>query len=286
MGKYFAQDGLEFLRWAARYFRVDNVTLCVLLHLMGSQEIGGHVELKQVDIAEALEMDPARVSRAQTKLKRLGLAHSPKKGSINVVDKPVRGAARRQVKVHVDQLSLLNELVVDQDVPEEFRTMALPGARLPEPAQAQGQAEAEAGGVNMRTAASVNPEPPELTYGTLNDFAYLPAMPGIAYRVLFRLLGTQEPGGRCLVTEDDLADAVEVHRSLVGRGLQALIHARLVFRQTKGVYLFNHMISEGGGASRSTWRPSARSTRTAGWTSTTTRSVTTWPWSRRSWRTK
>ncbi|MET9987673.1 hypothetical protein [Streptomyces rochei] len=97
----------------------------------------------------------------------------------------------------------------------------------------------------MRTAASVNPEPPELTYGTFNGFAYMPAMPGIAYRVLFRLLGTQEPGGRCLVTEDDLADALEVHRSLVGRGLQALIHARLVFRQTKGVYLLNPMISGG-----------------------------------------
>lgn len=145
LGKYFAQDSLEFLRWAARYFRDDNVTLCVLLYLMGSQEVGGHVELRQVDIAEALEMDPAQVSRAQTKLKRLGLAYSPKKGSVQLqpaatlrgglkaVDKPVRGAARRQVKVHVDQLSLLNELVVDQDVPEEFRKMALPGARLPEP---------------------------------------------------------------------------------------------------------------------------------------------------------
>jgi hypothetical protein len=35
--------------------------------------------------------------------------------------------------VPVDQLSLLNDLVVDQDVPEEFRKMAFPGARLPEP---------------------------------------------------------------------------------------------------------------------------------------------------------
>ncbi|MGA5127628.1 hypothetical protein ACPCAG_30550 [Streptomyces pseudogriseolus] len=145
IGKYFAQDSLEFLRWAARYFRDDNVTLCVLLYLMGSQEVGGHVELKQVDIAEALEMDPAQVSRAHTKLKRLGLAYSPKKGSVQLqpaatlrgglkaVDKPVRGAAKRQIKVHVDQLSLLNDLVVDQDVPEEFRRMAFPGARLPEP---------------------------------------------------------------------------------------------------------------------------------------------------------
>jgi hypothetical protein len=147
IGKYFAQDSLEFLRWAARYFRDDNVTLCVLLYMMGSQEVGGHVELKQVDIAEVLEMDPAQVSRAQTKLKRLGLAYSPKKGTIQlqpaatlrggfrVIEKPVRGAAKRQVKVQVEQLSLLNELVVDQSVPEEFRSMALPNARLPAPKQ-------------------------------------------------------------------------------------------------------------------------------------------------------
>lgn len=97
----------------------------------------------------------------------------------------------------------------------------------------------------MRTAASVNPEPPELTYGTFNGFAYMPAMPGIAYRVLFRLLGTQEPGGRCLVTEEELAEALDVHRSMVGRGLQALIHARLVFRQARGIYFLNPMISGG-----------------------------------------
>ncbi|MFD4977018.1 hypothetical protein [Streptomyces sp. NPDC058424] len=95
----------------------------------------------------------------------------------------------------------------------------------------------------MRTAASVTAEPPELTYGTFNGFAYMPAMPGIAYRVLFRLLGTQEPGGRCLVTEEELAEALDVHRSMAGRGLQALILAKLVFRQAKGVYLLNPMIS-------------------------------------------
>ncbi|MFF4276228.1 hypothetical protein [Streptomyces sp. NPDC001536] len=91
----------------------------------------------------------------------------------------------------------------------------------------------------------MDPEPPELTYGTYNGFAYMPAMPGIAYRVLFQLLGTQEPGGRWLGTEEDLAQALRVHRSLAGRGLQALIHARFVERQTKGVYLLNPMISGG-----------------------------------------
>jgi hypothetical protein len=98
----------------------------------------------------------------------------------------------------------------------------------------------------MRTAASVNQEsPPELTYGTFNGFAYMPAMPGIAYRVLLQLVGTQEPGGRCLVTEDELAEVLGVHRSMVGRGLQHLILAKLVFRPAKGVYHLNPMISGG-----------------------------------------
>lgn len=97
----------------------------------------------------------------------------------------------------------------------------------------------------MRTAASVNQQPQELTYGTFNGFAYMPAMPGYAYRVLLMLVGTQEPGGRCLVTEDNLADALGVHRSIVGRGLKHLMLAKLVFRQAKGVYLLNPMISGG-----------------------------------------
>jgi hypothetical protein len=145
IGKYFSQDSLEFLRWAARYFRDDNVTLCVLLFMMGSQEVGGGVVLKQTEVAEELDMAPAQVSRALTKLRRLGLAYSPKRGAIQLqptvtlrggyklIDKPVPGSTARRIRVQVEQLSLLNDLVLDPGVPEEFRDMALPGATLPEP---------------------------------------------------------------------------------------------------------------------------------------------------------
>lgn len=121
------------------------MTLCVLLYMMGSQEVGGGVELKQTQIAAELDMDAAQVSRAQAKLKRLGLAYSPKKGAVQLqpavtlrggyrqIGKPVRGSVARSGKVQVEQLSLLHELVLDPDVPEEFRGMALPGAKLPEP---------------------------------------------------------------------------------------------------------------------------------------------------------
>lgn len=147
IGKYFAQDSLEFLRWAARYFRDDGVTLCVMLLMMGSQEVGGAVGLKQTEIAAQLEMDPAQVSRALAKLKRLGLAYTPKRGSIQLqpavtlrggyklIDRPVRGSAAKKVRVQVEQLSLLNDLMLDADVPEQFRDMALPGATLPDPSK-------------------------------------------------------------------------------------------------------------------------------------------------------
>ncbi|MEU5510839.1 hypothetical protein [Streptomyces fungicidicus] len=45
------------------------------------------------------------------------------------------------------------------------------------------------------------------------------------------------------MTEEELAEALDVHRSMVGRGLQALILAKLVFRQAKGIYVLNPMIS-------------------------------------------
>ncbi|WP_329317172.1 Rrf2 family transcriptional regulator (plasmid) [Streptomyces sp. NBC_01278] len=147
IGKFFAQDSLEFLRWLAKYFRNDNVTLCILLLMMGSQEVGGAVQLRQDAIAEELEMDPAQVSRSIAKLKRLGLVFSPKRGAIQlqptvtlrggykIIDKPVRGSAQKQIKVQVEQLALLSEIVCDNSVPEEFKQMALPGASLPEPPQ-------------------------------------------------------------------------------------------------------------------------------------------------------
>ncbi|MEW1677914.1 hypothetical protein AB0O47_32475 [Streptomyces noursei] len=148
VGKYFAQDSLEFLRWAARYFRDDNETLCVLLFMMGSQEVGGAVSKRQGDIAEALDMDPTQVSRAQRKLKRLGLAWSPKKGGpiqlqpsvtlrggVKFVEPSVPGSATKKVKVQVEQLSLLNDFVCDPAVPEAFKNLALPDATLPEPKQ-------------------------------------------------------------------------------------------------------------------------------------------------------
>ncbi|MDH6229415.1 MULTISPECIES: hypothetical protein [Streptomyces] len=85
----------------------------------------------------------------------------------------------------------------------------------------------------------------ELSVGTFNVFAYMPAMPGIAYRVLFELLGTQQNGGLCLVTEEALAAQLGVHRSMAGRGLQSLIHARMVFREARGTYRLNPMLAGG-----------------------------------------
>ncbi|MDH6229416.1 MULTISPECIES: MarR family transcriptional regulator [Streptomyces] len=143
IGGYFAQDSLEFLCWMAQYFRDDNTSLRVLLWLMGSQDVGGAVCLKQREIADALQLTRPQVSRSIHKLENLGLVFSPRRGHYQLqpavtlrggyraVPKPGRGSGRR-VTVPVEQLSLLSDLALDPNVPDEFRALGLPGARLPE----------------------------------------------------------------------------------------------------------------------------------------------------------
>ncbi|MFD6465229.1 hypothetical protein [Streptomyces goshikiensis] len=84
---------------------------------------------------------------------------------------------------------------------------------------------------------------PELTWGSFNVFSYMPNMPKVAYLVLANLMGGQETGGLCVTTEEEIAEAIKVHRSQAGRGLLHLGLARMVFRKTKGLYQLNPMLS-------------------------------------------
>ena len=97
----------------------------------------------------------------------------------------------------------------------------------------------------MRAEAKpmVYDEPAELTWGSFNVFAYTPNMPKAAYQVLHYLLGEQQPKGLCLTTEEQIADALGIHRSVAGRGLLHLGLARMVFRKSKGIYQLNPMLS-------------------------------------------
>ncbi|MFE5712004.1 hypothetical protein ACFQ7J_14445 [Streptomyces sp. NPDC056501] len=145
LGKYFAQDSLDFLQWLAKYYWNDLTGVRVLLFLMGSQDVGGLVRLTQRKIAAELDLSEEAVSRAMTKARDLGIVYTISRGQhqlqptvtlrggYSLVDTPVRGAARRQVSLKVEQLSLLSELVGDPEVPEQFKSMSMPDAALPEP---------------------------------------------------------------------------------------------------------------------------------------------------------
>ncbi|MER6684658.1 hypothetical protein [Streptomyces olivaceoviridis] len=76
-----------------------------------------------------------------------------------------------------------------------------------------------------------------------NVFAFVPSVPGPALRVLLFLLGVQEPGGRIVITQQAIADAVGLKRSAVGLALQHLQFARMVTRLQPGVYTLHPQIS-------------------------------------------
>ncbi|MFI6277939.1 hypothetical protein [Streptomyces sp. NPDC050988] len=57
------------------------------------------------------------------------------------------------------------------------------------------------------------------------------------------LLGVQEPGGRIVITQEDIASALGMKRSAVGLSLQHLQFARIVWRERQGVYQLNPQVA-------------------------------------------
>jgi hypothetical protein len=76
-----------------------------------------------------------------------------------------------------------------------------------------------------------------------NVLAFVPSVPGPALRVLFFLLGAQEPGGRIVITQKGIADAVGLQRSAVGLALQHLQFARMVTMVQRGVYMLHPQLA-------------------------------------------
>jgi hypothetical protein len=85
--------------------------------------------------------------------------------------------------------------------------------------------------------------PRELVWGSMNAFAYIPTVPGPALRVLMYLVGSQEPGGRIVITQEKIAEDLAIHRSLAGTALQHLRFANVVTKPGNGVYQLNAMIA-------------------------------------------
>lgn len=171
IGGGFTMDSLAFMRWASAYFYDDNVSLCVLLFLIGSQEPGGLACVTQNDIARGISeqmwedlrkrRDQSQVSRSIGKLTALGLVHSPKRahyqlqpaatlrGGSQTFERPVRqrsGARTEKVRVRVDQLSILADIMEDPDVNEAFKRLAQPDPELPRRRRAPKQSEPESTG--------------------------------------------------------------------------------------------------------------------------------------------
>ncbi|MGW3929612.1 hypothetical protein ACWECC_16125 [Streptomyces microflavus] len=83
---------------------------------------------------------------------------------------------------------------------------------------------------------------PEL-WTSPSAFAYVPSVPGPALRVMLFLLGVQEPGGRIVITQEDIASALGMKRSAVGLSLQHLQFARIVWKERQGVYQLNPQVA-------------------------------------------
>ncbi len=93
------------------------------------------------------------------------------------------------------------------------------------------------------TAAAAEHAPAPITWGSFNVFQYIPRMPGAALQVLFHLLGTQEPGGRCVWTQTALSDDLGLERTQVSRAIQHLQFANLLTPVQRGIYQLNPMLS-------------------------------------------
>ncbi|MFJ3906242.1 hypothetical protein [Streptomyces sp. NPDC090025] len=85
---------------------------------------------------------------------------------------------------------------------------------------------------------------PEYVWTANNALAFIPrGMPPAAYPILIHLLGRQEPGGRCLVTQDTVAQFVGLSRPMASRGLQHLGFAQMVRKQGNGIYVLSPLIA-------------------------------------------
>lgn len=141
VGEAFSMDSLEFMRWAALRYDSDRFILVVLLTLMGCQEPGGLIEATHGDVARHLEYSRSHISRAFHVLESDGALRRVRRGlyqlnpaaslrgGMRAPEKGKRGQQAGKAE-RVDQLDLLRHVLDDPDVPEVFRAMALPGARL------------------------------------------------------------------------------------------------------------------------------------------------------------
>jgi hypothetical protein len=93
------------------------------------------------------------------------------------------------------------------------------------------------------TIAAEEPAP-EYVWTANNALVFTPrGLPPAAYPVLLYLLGRQEPGGRCLLTQERISTYLGISRTKVTRGLQHLGFARMVWKEGNGTYRLSPLIA-------------------------------------------
>lgn len=137
----FVMDSQAFLCWLSDYYRDDIVSLRLIVRMMGIQKPGGLVYATQSQLATLLGVRQSQISRSLKESGRIGVTArikaglyqlhprlSLKGGKVPVESKP---GLRAQGTLRVDQLSLLDAIEDNPELPEAFRCLH----RLPDPAK-------------------------------------------------------------------------------------------------------------------------------------------------------
>lgn len=141
LGEDFVMDSQEFLCWLSDYYRDDIVTLRVIIRMMGIQKPGGTVEATQSKLAELLKVKQSQISRSLKDTGNLGVTAKIKAGLYQLHPRlSLRGGRvpvepkpgmRAQGTLKVDQLSLLDAIEDNPELPEAFKELR----QLPKPSE-------------------------------------------------------------------------------------------------------------------------------------------------------
>jgi hypothetical protein len=139
LGGDFVMDSQAFLCWLSDYYKDDHVSLRLIVRMMGMQKPGGQVHATQTELANLLGVKQPQISRSLKEAGRIGVTAKVKAGvyqlhptlslrggKIPVEPKP---GTRAQGTLRVDQLSLVDFIEKNEDLPDIFRHLR----ELPDP---------------------------------------------------------------------------------------------------------------------------------------------------------
>lgn len=140
VGSTFSMDSSEFMRFAAKQYKNERVTMAVLLYLIGCQEVGGEIHATQAEIAHEIPLARSSVNSAYGILEEDGVLRKLKRGRYQLNPALIlrggrpksagKSSSKKSREEPVGQLDLLRDILQDPNAPEAFKAMANPGTRL------------------------------------------------------------------------------------------------------------------------------------------------------------